>query len=169
MAGIQLYSDKTVLNFKNRQSHPIRATLLNISYPVRIKNLNEVGYLPVEDRPSNMTLATWKKVKQVMYSRCIATLLQPLKDASHAGLSLKDPSGVMQHVYPRLLNYCFDDPESKMVMCIKGGNTQYPCELCKVPHDKLHLIGAVFEPRTEAHQKEVYKVSYFPLWFMYSW
>lgn len=39
IAALQLYSDKTLLNFKGVTAHPVRATFLNILYEARIKNL----------------------------------------------------------------------------------------------------------------------------------
>ncbi|GAX77802.1 hypothetical protein CEUSTIGMA_g5245.t1 [Chlamydomonas eustigma] len=51
LAALQLYSDKTLLNMKGVNSHPIRATLLNVSYGKRIKNLVDVGYFPKVEFP----------------------------------------------------------------------------------------------------------------------
>ena len=43
-------------------------------------------------------------------------------------------------MFPVFLSYVLDDPESKAASCIKGGNTEYPCELCNVPKAELSSI-----------------------------
>ncbi|GFH31293.1 uncharacterized protein HaLaN_30306, partial [Haematococcus lacustris] len=49
VAAIQLYSDKTRLDNRGRQAHPITACLLNIGYTQRQKSLRCIGFLPIID------------------------------------------------------------------------------------------------------------------------
>jgi hypothetical protein len=70
--------------------HPLRFTLLNIAYGMRVQNLQEVGYLP---DLSAAVLATgikantpiFRVVKLMLLSKCVHTLLAPLKAASFYG------------------------------------------------------------------------------------
>ena len=51
-----------------------------------------------------------------------------------------------------------DEPESKDITCIKGGNTKHPCELCMIEHQQLHVLPVVLEGkimfRTQKAQEE---------------
>lgn len=86
-------------------------------------------------------------------SECLRHLLAALKKASNEGLSLVDPQGQQQLVFPRLFSYVMDDPESKDVNAIKGGNTLHPCEHCMVTSQQLgDITGPRFPHRTEKHQ-----------------
>jgi hypothetical protein len=70
--------------------HPLRFTLLNIAYGMRVENLQEVGYLP---DLSAAVLATgiradtpmFRVVKLHLLSKCLRVLLAPLKHASFEG------------------------------------------------------------------------------------
>ena len=44
-------------------------------------------------------------------------LLEPLKRLSHEGISLHDPEGVAQQVYPRFLSMVGDHPEISGRVC----------------------------------------------------
>ncbi len=72
--------------------------------------------------------------------------------------ALKDPEGKEHLVFPRLFSYVVDDPESKDVTCIKGGNSAYPCELCWVPNDQLSNVTLKFADRTEKQQVKCVKI-----------
>lgn len=69
-----------------------------------------------------------------------------------AGKWLADPHGQQRFVVPQLFSFVGDDPELKDVLCIKGGNTQHPCEMCLVPNDNLHNLPAVFPQRNQCDQ-----------------
>lgn len=158
--ALQFYSDKTLLTHKGLTAHPIRATLLNLMFGMRIKNLKDVGYIPELDRPPTITDALWRQVKLAFINKCLASLLEPLRLASFSGVALTDSLQRQHNVFPRLFSYVVDDPESKDITCIKGGSTKFPCELCMVDHDSLHdipaALGNKFKLRTEALQKEHY-------------
>lgn len=80
IAALQLYSDKSLVNMKNLSAHPIRATLLNLSYSDRIKNLDGVGYIPEISRPVQVKNdALWRKVKLQFMSKALELLLSPMK------------------------------------------------------------------------------------------
>ena len=80
IAALQLYSDKSLVNMKNLSSHPIRATLLNLPYKERIKNLDGVGYLPELSRPAHVKNdGKWRMVKLFYMSKALDILLSPLK------------------------------------------------------------------------------------------
>ena len=64
---------------------------------------------------------------------------------------MQDPDGVPRNVFPRILSIVMDDPESKEVFGVKGGNCSHPCEICWVPHDMLgNMIHADWPERTAA-------------------
>lgn len=69
---------------------------------------------------------------------------------------MSDPFGQTQFVVPQLFSYVGDEPELKDVLCIKGGNTAYPCELCCVHSSQLSHLKASkqhrFPPREQADQ-----------------
>lgn len=65
---------------------------------------------------------------------------------------MQDPAGTTRSVFPRLFSYVVDDPESKDLLCIKGGNSAYSCELCWVPKDRLWDVTVMYDMRTEKDQ-----------------
>lgn len=134
LGALQLYSDKTQVTMKGHSCYPVRASLLNVGQYMRNTNLRELGFFPVIDRPSGLSDTVWRHAKLTLISKCLGHLLAPLKAASVPGhgVLVYDPEGVRRCVVPRLLSYMCDDPEGKDVSCIKGGNTECPCEMCMV-------------------------------------
>jgi hypothetical protein len=67
---------------------------------------------------------------------------------------MQDPSGRVQLVHPCLFSYVVDDPEGKDVTCIKGSNSNHPCELCWVNRGELDDMRCTisFPLRTECQQ-----------------
>lgn len=131
MLGLQLYSDKCLLNMKGRQSHPIRMSILNLEHYTRSQNIIDVGFFPIMERAAEMTFTQWRQVKLCMHHKCLNKLLEQVKRISDSdvGLSLKDPSGRPMTVVPRLMSYITDDPEAKDCSLVRGGNSMFPCEL----------------------------------------
>ena len=76
----------------------------------------------------------------------------PLIWFSHTTIHVQDPTGKVQLVFPRLFTYVVDDPESKDLTCIRGGNSAYPCEICWVPKSDLSNLSMYHAQRTEAQQ-----------------
>jgi hypothetical protein len=60
----------------------------------------------------------------------------------------------MQVVFPRLLSYVADLPEQADLTCIKGGNTEFPCDCCWCDHDHLGRL-MTYRLRTEADQSRL--------------
>ncbi len=132
IAPFQLYSDKALVNNKLRSVHPVKFALLNVAYNLRIKDLSTVAYIPVLNKPPNMPLATWRLVKLAIHSKVLDFLVAPLKQLSHTGKLMQDPSGVSRFVYPRFASYVVDAPEGADVMMVKGVPSAHPCESCLV-------------------------------------
>lgn len=133
LVGLQLYSDKCLLNSKGRQAHPIRMSILNLEHYTRNQNIVDIGFFPIMQRPGGMSKNQWRKIKLCMHHKCLAELLTELKAASYTGLPhLTDPFGKTCEVVPRLLSYSADDPEAKDCTLVRGGNAKHPCELCMV-------------------------------------
>ena len=122
---MQLYSDKTLVNNKQAAAHPVRLSLLNVGYAARmqLRNLATVGYMPIISRPAGMSADSFRKLKHVVRQRCMHILLEPLKRLSHEGISLHDPEGVAQQVYPRFLSMVGDHPEISDVFAIFSSGT----------------------------------------------
>lgn len=57
--------------------------------------------------------------------------------ASHCGFLL--PSLTELRLFPRILLYICDQPEERLVLCLKGGKCRRPCSQCDV---KVEVCGA---------------------------
>jgi hypothetical protein len=79
-----------------------------------------------------MSANRWAVIKRAVFNHCMEIVFAGVKQASHDGLCLKDPWGVERCVFPRLMSYVADEPELKMVTCIKGVPSAHPCETCMV-------------------------------------
>ena len=155
VAAIQLYSDKTLLNRKGLNCHPVKAVLLNVPFTRRISAISTIAYLSsFNERPANVGDNAWCMAKLHYMHRSMSLLLEPLKKMSWQGMQLRDPSGVYRLVYPRLLSYVMDDPESKDLYCI--GKTSRPCEACKIPSDELLNIELIAGVKIASEQQERY-------------
>ena len=160
IAALQLYSDKTLVNRKGLDVHPVKATLLNLPYSKRIEKIikeeSTVAYFDqLIDFPDGVPKSLYRQVKLAYMSKALSILLEPMKDASHNGIHLNDPKGNMVFVYPRLLSYVMDLPESKDIYMVKGGSAPNPCEQCMVPGSRLDKIFETFPSRTVQQQKRV--------------
>lgn len=131
-------------------------------FGARVQDLPDVAYIPDLQRPIGVSGEVWRQVKLSFMNKCASFLLQPLKDVSKRGVSIDTSLGCKVKVYPRLFSYVVDDPESKDITCIKGGSSQYPCELCMVEHSRLADLEAAlagdFGIRTEKMQRAAFKV-----------
>lgn len=177
IAALQLYSDKSLVNMKNLSAHPIRATLFNLPYKDRIKNLDGVGYLPELSRPAHVKNdGKWRMVKLVYMSKALDVLLSPLKvrwcnkrhmplhnmrcvtqASSLNGLRITCSNGNALTVFPRLLSYVLDDPEGKDITGIKSAPSEHCCEQCWVPFRSLADIDSEWQARSEEEQRKVYE------------
>jgi hypothetical protein len=137
---VQLYSDKTLLNMKNVQCHPVRFTLMNIAYSKRVLNHVDVAYLPSIEWPAGQENAVPEDVQRLarrwVVGKCLSMLLAPLKEFSKSGVILKDPWGHKRTVFTYIHTYVADDPEAKMVCGIKSSSN--PCEICLAPDTELN-------------------------------
>jgi hypothetical protein len=82
LAALQMYSDKSLVNDKGLHAHPVKCTLLNIDYDIKIRSLNTatVAYLPILEKPFHLTNdSLWRLVKLAYISKALALLLEPLK------------------------------------------------------------------------------------------
>ncbi len=156
IAPFQVYSDKAQVNNKLRSVHPVKFCLLNVPYSKRIAHLSTVAYIPVLNKPANVSKATWRLVKLWIHSKVVSLLLDPLKRLSKDGKWMKDPTGQPRHVFTRLASYVLDAPEGADVMMVKGWPSQHPCEVCLVTKGELEQLGS-WTSRTEAVQEQRYK------------
>eukprot|EP00798_Chlamydomonas_sp_ICE-L_P025678 gene25678-biopygen20166 len=132
VASLQLYSDKTHLNFKGTDCHPVLATLLNICHGKRIKSYKHVAYLPKMSQTTlDVSASVFRFVKLSAYSKIITALLATMKEKSHTGVTLTDPWGKEQNVFVRFCSYVVDNPEIADMWCTKQGQTAFPCEVRK--------------------------------------
>jgi hypothetical protein len=92
----------------------------------------EVAYMPLLDQPLGMDKARWALIRPALSNGCIAELLGSLKQASREGIRLKDPWSAERRVFSRLMSYVADEPEVKLLSCIKGAPSEFPCEMCLV-------------------------------------
>ena len=163
VAALQFYSDKTLINNKGAAAHPLRLSLLNVGYAARmqLKNLATVGYMPIIARPAGMNVDTFRKLKHVVRQRCLSTLMQPLKQLSHEGVYINDPTGTAQLVFPRLLSIVGDHPEIGDLMAIfSSGAPQRPCSRCLAPRSSMHDITQRYAARTmQTHQQMMQEVA----------
>ena len=158
IAPFQLYSDKALVNNKLKSVHPVKFSLLNVAYSLRMRSLETVAYIPVLDRPPHVSIAVWRLVKLSVHSSVLELLLDPLKRLSAAGKMMKDPNGVQRLVVPRFASYVVDAPEGADMMMIKGVPSQHPCEVCLVSKDNLGVCDhRGWTPRTEAEAKQNYE------------
>ena len=107
--------------------------------------------------PDHVQGSLLRLVKLSYMSKALDMLLSPLKRLSSTGVRLVDPVGTWWHVYPRLLSYVMDLPESKDVFMVKGIPATHPCEACMVRTDDLHDILPRPVYRTVEQQKAYYK------------
>eukprot|EP00798_Chlamydomonas_sp_ICE-L_P001924 gene1924-biopygen14746 len=129
VVALQLYSDKTHLNFKGTDCHPVLATLLNICHGKRIKSYKHVAYLPKMSQTTlDVSASVFRLVKLSAYSKIITALLATMKEKSHTGVTLTDPWGKEQNVFVRFCSYVVDNPEIADMWCTKQGQTAFPCE-----------------------------------------
>ncbi|KAJ9533507.1 hypothetical protein QJQ45_026546, partial [Haematococcus lacustris] len=133
VAAIQLYSDKTRLDNRGRQAHPITACLLNIGYTQRQKSLRTT--CPQTD-------LYFRPMKLAVYAECYRALLQPLRDWSYCGKVMADPWGRSCLVFPRFFSFVHDSPEAMDMLCVPG--------------QELHNLDSTYEVRTETHQQAVF-------------
>lgn len=153
IAAIQLYSDKTLLNRKGLDCHPVKASLLNVPFTTRISTISTVAYLSsFAEKPARISLPAWRMAKLQYMQKSMSLLLSPLKRLSFQGLRTKDPDGSYRLVFPRLLSYVMDDPESKDLYCIS--KTARPCEACKIPSHNLLDIDLRAGSKTAVQQRE---------------
>ncbi|GFH24250.1 uncharacterized protein HaLaN_22008, partial [Haematococcus lacustris] len=161
VAAIQLYSDKTRLDNRGRQAHPITACLMNIGYTQRQKSLRCIGFLPIideNDMPPDMPDLYFRPMKLALYAACYRALLQPLREWSYCGKVMADPWGRNCLVFPRFFSFVHDSPEAMDMLCVRGGSKRcaFPCTRCKVPGQELHNLDSTYEARTEAHHQAVF-------------
>ena len=161
IAAVQLYSDKTLVNHKGMTCHPVKASLFNVPYAKRIKGIlsdvSTVAYFQDLNIPDYITASDKRLVKLSYMSKALELLLAPLKEASFEGMRVMDPVGSMMEVYPRLLSYVMDLPESKDVFMVKGLPGAHPCEACMVHKDELKdIFKADVDARTVEQQKQFY-------------
>jgi hypothetical protein len=70
-------------------------------------------------------------------------------------LQVKLADGNEVTAYPHLFSYVVDDPEGKDVTCIKGGQSNHPCELCWVSQDQLSNVTIACAERTIPQQQAI--------------
>lgn len=156
VAALQFYSDKSLLNRKGLQTHPIKAALMNVPFSKRIFRIKPVGYLsPMFHKPAKLGAERWRLVKLHYINHAMSELTAPLKALSQTGIRLKDPNGVQRLVFPRLLSYVMDDPESKDIFCIQ--NSKKKCELCHMDASDFLKIEQRCPEKFEQEQKQHYE------------
>jgi hypothetical protein len=96
--------------------------------------------MPCFQAPSGMSKQKFTLLKKVAFNKCLDEVLSGMKKASKDGVVLKDPWGVTRHVFPFLLSYVADEPETKLVACVKGGNSAHPCEQCLVSRHIVYTV-----------------------------
>ena len=152
-----------LINNKGAAAHPMRLSLLNVSYSacMQLKNLATVGYMPIIARPAGMNLPSCRKLKYIVRQRCLSILLQPLKRLSHEGTRIFDPHRTAQLVFPRLLSIVGDHPEIGDSLAIfNSGTPQKPCSRCLAPRVNMANIGEQHAGRTmHTHQQMMHEVA----------
>jgi len=73
------------LEYSGVQAHPLRATLLNIAFGMRVQNYQDIGYFPIMEYPPRMSADARRRVKLFVISKCLSELLRSAKDFSNVG------------------------------------------------------------------------------------
>jgi hypothetical protein len=78
--------------------------------------------------PAGLSKQQLRIEKIAAYHECLHHVLAPLKELSHSGAQLPDPTGAMRSVYPRALSFVADKPEQAMLSGVFDGHTcEEPC------------------------------------------
>ncbi len=92
---LQASSDKTLLNVKGTQAHPVYMASMNVPFSQRIHNLSLMAYLPVLQRPVHIPENTWRLVSLSLFNECMRTILEPLRNASFTGIPVRTRAACM--------------------------------------------------------------------------
>lgn len=158
LAAVQLFSDKTLLNFKGLSAHPIMAALLNVNVSERSRKA--IAYFPFLKQPPGLSDEQFKRLKSAALQKCLDVLLLPLKQMSATGLVCTDPSGRLQNIFPAVISYVGDTPEHKDMLCLYHGHQcAFPCEKCWIAGQDLSQLQTTAELRGEAeHRAKVLQI-----------
>ena len=121
--------------------------LLNLPYELKRDNIEVVGYFPIF--PGN----TLRLEKLVVLSKCLETLLNPLKEASEIGAVWAVQNQDKYRFFPRVISYIADDPEIRDILCIAGHGSAVPCERCMVGNEELGVYQKEAVPRVATQTK----------------
>jgi len=132
MAGLELSSDATAVNFKGRSLHPLYANLRNRPTKVKTSSYDTVAYFAHIKRPRTMPKPSFRMVKLRYMHAALQLILRPLIHLGWFGQEMLDPTGVCRRVYPRLLAVIADMKEKWELMCLYGnGKVNRPCPICQ--------------------------------------
>jgi len=102
-----------------------------------------VAYIPVIRKlkePSADLRA--RERRAAIFQRALFLAFRTTITASHKGV-LHEQGGKTYVAFPRILMYMCDQPEEKSVLCLKGGNTTYPCSSCRVRVEEAGAFQAL--------------------------
>jgi hypothetical protein len=125
--------------------HPVRAALLNVAFGKRIATLQEVALLPdfavaVAGTGLNMSGDKARRLKLLLISKCLGTLLEPLKRLSRTGgcraastawhtCSTCSTFSVKQPSLPCAQGSCYSTPTVSSSVCTLGcSRTSQTCQ-----------------------------------------
>ncbi|CAI5457434.1 unnamed protein product [Closterium sp. Yama58-4] len=146
IAALLFYSDVTHLSNNGRKkAHPVMMTLANIPLPKRWGKAGHslLALLPIP--PKGMP----PRVKTELFNKCIAKIMEPIRQAKERGVMLEDADGDLHNVIPMFYGWACDYPESgKVTGTLSGQGCSKPCSLCYVDKENLSSVHLENNMRT---------------------
>ncbi|CAI5471540.1 unnamed protein product [Closterium sp. Yama58-4] len=151
IAALLFYSDVTHLSNNGRKkAHPVMMTLANIPLPKRWGKAGHslLALLPIP--PKGMP----SRVKTELFNKCIAKIMEPIRQAKERGVMLEDAIGDLHKVIPMFYGWACDYPESgKITGTLSGQGCSKPCSLCYVDKENLSSVHLENNMRTPELQQ----------------
>lgn len=97
-----------------------------------------MAYVPVVKTLQETAAAERGRLRRCgIMQRVLYLAFREAASASHCGFLMPSLTGL--RLFPRLLLYICDQPEERLVLCLKGGKCKRPCSQCDV---KVEICGA---------------------------
>ncbi|QRV81589.1 hypothetical protein RhiJN_09604 [Ceratobasidium sp. AG-Ba] len=126
-------SDKTTLSTMagGQQAYPVYLTIGNISKGIQRKASKRatviLGYLPVDSFKDVTSKTLRSELRGQLLHSSMAAIMEPLKEASNAGVPMWCANGYLRRAYPTLAAFVGDWPEQNDMSCtVRSG-----CPICQ--------------------------------------
>ncbi|KAJ7603016.1 hypothetical protein FB45DRAFT_1014955 [Roridomyces roridus] len=128
---------------------------LLVGFMVQVKDLRDP-----DSRKGKAERVGFARFKREIYHRVLREIfVKTLAEKGRNGECLTCGDDIRRVLFPLIPIASLDGKEADAFTATFGAMATYPCSRCLVRSDQLHDIhsGAVFEPRTEDHMRQVYK------------